>query len=436
MVGVLAMNAVGLRFLMLLRAAALAAPLFLAGCRHPGAESAESTTSVPAAPPGAEEYRELALFTEALLLVSRYHVAESDFRELVYSAIEGMVGGLDEHSEFLAPESLKLLDESTEGRFVGIGVNVEPGRDGVKVVAPLEGSPALNAGIRAGDTITAVNGDSLQGVTLQDAVEKIRGDSGSRVQVTVEQADGATREVELVRGDIKLSSVQSCRMADEATGFLRVRQFTHSTASEVAEALDALLKKGMRRLVFDLRDNPGGVLNAAVEVAGLFLEKGDLIVSLKSRGGQEQEREYRAAGGRKPPRFPVAVLVNRGSASAAEVVAGALRDNRRAVLIGERTYGKASVQSVIKMSLRPECAVRLTTGHYFTPAGELIDGEGIRPDEELRLAHGDEQGIKRHYMQNSFRNSSADGAEIFADDRQLARALEVLGEEGDFGGNL
>ncbi len=434
------MNVLCVRVMPLLRAAGVVAPLLFVGCGTPGAKSGGAPTVAlkesAAVPPGEEEYRELALFTEALLLISRYHVEENDFRDLVYAAIEGMVGRLDEHSAFLIPESLRLLDESTEGRFVGIGVNVEPGRDGIKVVAPLQGSPALDAGIRAGDTITAVNGDSLQGVTLQDAVEKIRGESGSTVQVTVEHEDGGTREVELVRGDIKLSSVQSCRMVDDTTGFLRVRQFTHSTAAEVAEALDALAKKGMRRLVFDLRDNPGGVLSAAVDVAGFFLEKGDLIVSLKSRGGREEEREYRAGGGRKLRRVPVALLVNRGSASAAEVVAGALRDNKRAVLIGERTYGKASVQSVIKMSLRPECAVRLTTGHYFTPAGDLIDGQGIPPDEEVRVAHAAESGIKKHYMQDSLRNSSADGAEVFADDRQLARALEILAEEGDTGGTL
>ena len=431
MVGILEMRSVLRIDCVALGAVCAGACLFFSGCGAAGASgrAAQEAATVPherAPVAGADEYDDLALFTEALLLIKRYHVEDRDFTQLVYSDIDGMVEELDPHSSFLAPDLLKSLDESTEGRFVGIGVNVEPDREGVKVLAPLEGSPALKAGIRAGDKITAVNGASLQGVTLNEAVEKIRGEAGSKVEVTVERAGGGTEQVELVRDDIKVSSVLSSRMIDEKTGFLRLRQFTSSTASDVALALNNLVEQGMERLVLDLRDNPGGVLSTSVEVAELFLEEGDLIVTLKSRGGEDGERRYKAGSGYKLPEIPVVVLVNHGSASASEVVAGALRGNRRALLVGERTYGKASVQSVIKMSLRPECAVRLTTGYYFTPDGDLIHGQGLEPDEDAQLNYEQRGAVKSHYLRESVRSGGAAGAEIFRDDPQLDKALEVL----------
>jgi len=381
------------------------------------------------------DYEDLAVLTEALLLVKRYYVEESNFTDLVYAAIEGLLQDLDPNSSFLVPESLKALDDSTRGKFVGIGVNVESGREGVKVIAPLQDSPALKAGIQAGDTITSVDGASLQGLSLEDAVAKMRGESGTPVKVTVERANGAREQVELIREDIRLTCIQSCRMLDAETGYIRLKQFTAATIDELQDALQKLDKEGARKLILDLRDNPGGVLSAAIGVADMFLEKGAVITTLRSRAGEEIEHQYKAGGrGYKQTAAPLVVMVNGGSASASEVVAGALRDHARAKLVGEKTYGKASVQSVVKMSLRPECAVRLTTGYYYTPNGTLIHGRGIEPDDEVPLTLADQRLIQRHYMHEAYRVHAPDEKPAAAlVDKQLEKAIHVLCRSTDQG---
>lgn len=403
----------------------------LSGCRSiPSSAISESDKSGDTQ---LSEYDDLALFTEALLLVNRYYAEDKDFTELVYSAINGMVGTLDSHSSFLAPESLKSLNESTEGSFVGIGINVESGQQGVKVIMPLEGSPALKAGIKAGDTITAVDGQSLEGTSLNEAVGRMRGEEGSSVEVTVKRSNGASEKVALVRDSIKISCIESCRKLDDQTGFIRVRQFTTSTGDDVKKALHSLEKQGVQRLILDLRDNPGGVLSAAVDLSALFLEKGELIVTLKNRAGEKQERNFKSSGGYKFPDVPMVILVNHGSASASEVVAGALRDNNRAIIVGTRTYGKASVQSVIKMSLRPECAVRLTTGHYYTPSNNLIHGQGISPDAEISLSHAQHSVVQKFFMREAYNRSDQD---IPTEDLQLAKARELLSADESTEGEL
>ena len=381
------------------------------------------------------EYEDLAVLTEALLLVKRYYVEECEFSNLVYSAIGGILQDLDPNSSFLAPESLIALDNSTKGKFIGIGVNVERGKEGVKVIAPLKDSPALKAGIKAGDTITSVNGSSLEGLSLGDAIEKMRGERGSPIEVTVERAGGATEQVKLVREDIKLSCVESYKMLDDEIGYIRLKQFTAATIDEVEDALKRVVKKGARKLILDLRDNPGGILSAAIGVADIFLDKGALIVTLKSRAGEDSEREYKSGGrGYKQINIPLVILMNGGSASASEVVAGALRDNERATLVGERTFGKASVQSVVKMSLRPECAVKLTTGYYYTPSGALIHGVGIEPDEEISITLANRRLIRRHYMHEAYLIHSPDDKPVDdPEDRQLEKAKAVLSQRAGEG---
>ena len=375
------------------------------------------------------DYEDLAVFTEALLLVKRYYVEDSKFTDLVYAAIEGILQNLDKNSSFLAPESLKALDNLTKGNFVGIGINVESGKDGVKVIAPLKGSPALKAGIKAGDTITSVDGCSLAGLSLSEAIEKMRGDNGTDVMVTVERANGGVKEqIDLVREDIKLSCVESCKMIESEIGYIRLKQFTATTVDEVEVSLKKLVKKGAKKLIFDLRDNPGGILSAAIGVADIFLDKKSVIVTLKSRSGEDSECEYKSGGrGYKQINMPLVILINGASASASEVVSGALRDNERATLVGERTFGKASVQSVVRMSLRPECAVKLTTGYYYTPSGALIHGEGIKPDEEVLLTLVNRRLIKRHYMREAYLIHSPDDKPVDEpEDKQLEKAKAVL----------
>lgn len=377
------------------------------------------------------DFEDLALLTEALLLVKRYYVEDRNYTDLVYSAIGGMLQDLDPNSSFLPPESLKSLDDTTRGKFVGIGVNVEGGEQGVKVIAPLQNSPALKAGIKAGDTIISVDGDSVRGLPLEEAVTKMRGESGTSVKVTVERADGAQEQVELLREDIKLACIESCRMLEGGIGYIRLKQFTATTVEELEDALRKLVHEDARKLIFDLRDNPGGLLSAAVGVADLFLEEGSMIVTLKSRSGEETEHEYIAGGrGYKQQHLPMVVLVNGGSASASEVVAGALRDNGRATLVGQKSFGKASVQSVVKMSLRPECAVRLTTGYYYTPNGTLIHGSGIEPDHQVLLTLDSQRQIQRHYRQEAYRIRSPDDkpAEMPVD-QQLEKAVQLLNQK-------
>ncbi|MFO7936285.1 MAG: S41 family peptidase [Kiritimatiellia bacterium] len=369
------------------------------------------------------EYDNLALFAEALLLINRYHADANDFTGLVYSAINGMVADLDPYSSFLEPESLEALTESTDGSFVGIGVNVESDDNGIKVIAPLDNSPALEAGITAGDIITAVDGHSVGGISLGDAITEMRGKKGSKIKVTVRHDDGNSEDIELIRSEVHLSCVESCRVFDDSTGFLRIRQFTSSAAKEVEKALRLLANRDIARLILDLRDNPGGVLSSAIGVSEFFLEKGRTVVTLKNRAADKKTRDYKSGGGYKFPDMPLAVLVNHDSASASEIVAGALRDNQRAVIVGNRTYGKASIQSVIKMSLRPEYALRLTTGCYYTPAGKLIHGCGILPDEEVSLSRVQHSKLRNYYMRRTYRE---DKSGIPDDDLQLARAIEML----------
>ena len=377
------------------------------------------------------DYEDLAVLTEALLLVKRYYVEERDFTDLVYSAIDGVLSDLDPNSSFLAAESLRALDDTTKGKFVGIGVNVENGASGIKVIAPLEESPAFKAGIKAGDTIISIDGRSLQGLSLNDAVKKMRGKNGTSVKVTVERKDGAKEQMDIVRENIKLSCIESCRILDDHIGYMRVRQFTSATTSEVKECLKELAGQGAEKLIFDLRDNPGGILSAAVGVSDIFLNKNALIVTLKSRTAAEPVHEYKAGGrGYKLLDTPLVVLVNEGSASAAEVVAGALHDNKRATLVGNRTYGKASVQSVVKMSLRPECAVKLTTGYYYTPDGTMIHGEGIAPDDEVQITFETRKLLKHYYMREAYLRHSSIKNEVDApEDRQIERAKEILSQK-------
>ncbi len=409
---------------------------FVCGCRS--FSDPESTLSSPSGPAQSKAeqvaaYEDLAVLTEALLLVKRYYVEESEYTDLVYSAISGMLQDLDPNSVFLAPKSLQSLSDSTNGKFVGIGVNVESGTKGVKVIAPLKDSPALKAGIKSGDTITSVNGNSLKGVSLGAAVEKMRGEKGSSIKVTVERADGAEEQVELVRADIKLACVESCKMLDHKIGYLRLKNFTTTTVDEVKSSLKKLVNEGAQKLIFDLRDNPGGILSAAIGVSDMFLDKGSVIVTLKSRTSEEPEKKYTSGRrGYKQVDMPMAILVNNGSASASEVMAGALLDNNRATLVGQRTYGKASVQSVVKMSLRPECAVKLTTGYYYTPNGALIHGKGIEPDEEVLMTLANQRLIKRHYMREVYRvPSPEDEPSDKLDDKQLKRAIAVLCQKED-----
>lgn len=379
---------------------------------------------------GVAAYDDLAVLTESLLLVQRHYVEEVPLQEMIYGAINGMLLGLDPNSSFLPPKPLAVLEEETRGSFGGIGVSVGLEKDGVKVIAPIEDSPAFKAGIHAGDTIKAVDGIKMSGVSMDDAVKAMRGDKGSEVKVTVERANGETVDVALVRDDIKLASVKGVRELGDGIGYLRITQFSEHAGEDFAQAMTRLEKAKVKELILDLRDNPGGLLESAVAVAEQVLERGAEIVSVRGRDDERPQQRFEA--GPCENRFtqiPLAVLVNGGSASAAEIVAGALKAHKRAVLVGETTYGKASVQNVIKLALRPDCAVRLTTGYYYTPDGAMIHGKGIAPDVAVPVSKSAWRQAQMRRMFEEMPAAASSGMTNMVNDvrdMQLERAQELL----------
>ncbi len=396
--------------------------------------AATAVPAVAAAAPGGDEaaFDDIAVLTEAMLLVRRYYVEEKPFKDVVYGAINGMLTELDPNSSFLPPKPLASLEEETRGSFGGIGVNVGVEGGGVKVIAPIEDSPAFKAGIHAGDTITAVDGKKLAGVSMDEAVCALRGEKGSPVKVTLERENGEKVDVALVRDDIKVTSVKGVRALGDGIGYLRITQFSEPVAEDFALALAALDKAKITDLIIDLRDNPGGLLESAVGVAEQMLPKGTEIVTVRGREGAGAKPQQRFEAGpceRRYTDLPVAVLVNGGSASASEIVAGAFKAHKRAVLVGETTYGKASVQNVIKMALRPDCAVRLTTGYYYTPDGKMIHGQGIAPDVQVAMSKAEWRQAQMRRLYDEMPGAKTGGLQKLvpdAKDEQLERAKEVL----------
>jgi carboxyl-terminal processing protease len=322
-------------------------------------------------------YEQLKLFTEVLSIVQNQYVDEVPPKELIYSAIKGTLRGLDPHSSFLDPESYREMQVETSGSFGGLGIEITLRDDILTVVAPIEGTPAHRAGLHPGDRIVKIDGLTTKDMQLADAVKRMRGRPGSKVIISVVR-EGWTepRDIDIVREQIRVHSVRTHDLG-QGIGYLRLRQFQEQTAHDVEVALDKFVKNGTKALVLDLRNNPGGLLTAAVEVSEKFLDDGKLVVYTEGRVRNQNMRF--AAHAKKPyNQLPMVVLVNQGSASASEIVAGALQDYGRAVLVGTQTFGKGSVQTIIPLS--DGSGLRLTTAKYFTPKGRSIHGKGIAPD--------------------------------------------------------
>lgn len=407
---------------------AAAAVLLAAGC----SSLREPAALAEAQPEMSQDdaFDEMTVLTEAMLLVRRHYVDELTYRAIVYAAIDGLLTGLDPNSSFLPPEPLADLEEETKGRFDGIGVSISADAQGVKVVAPIEDSPAFRAGIHAGDTIMAVDGKKLSGGSVEEAVKAMRGEKGSSVSVTVARASGETVEVSLVRDEIKISSVKGVRDLGDGIGYVRITQFSEPAADDFARALKSLEKAKLTGLIVDLRDNPGGLLEAAVAVTEQVLPKGKVIVTVRGRESETPQKQYDAGSCEyRVTELPIALLVNGGSASASEVMAGALQAHKRAVVVGERTYGKASVQSVIRLALRPECALRLTTGYYYTPDGKLIHGKGVVPDVEVVVPKNEWRQAQMRRLLEEVPGAASGGVTNLVKgvtDAQLERAKELL----------
>ena len=317
-------------------------------------------------------------FTDLVHRIGDQYVDPVAEEDLVKNAIKGMMQGLDAHSTFLDEAALADLSEQTRGRFAGVGIELGFLDGWVKVVAPVDGSPAALAGLAAGDTLIAIDGESLKGKSLAESVHALRGDVGTQVQVQVRRDDDTTPSFTLTRAFVNLVSVRA-RSIEQGYGYVRISHFQETTGSELERAIGKVLEENggaLDGLVLDLRNNPGGVLQASVAVADAFLTSG-LIVYTEGRQASTHLR-FRASGRDLIGGAPLAVLINKGSASASEIVAGALQDHARAVIVGMPSYGKGSVQTVLP--LEHDRAVKLTTAHYFTPKGRSIQHQGITPD--------------------------------------------------------
>jgi carboxyl-terminal processing protease len=382
--------------------------------------------------PDREASRSGARVREVLLLLNKHYVDEGEVRpeKLAMHAIDSMVGLLDPYSEFLSKDAYGLLEEDVGGEFGGVGVQIED-RDGrLTVVAPIAGTPGERAGILRGDVIVTVDGVSIDGQKLEDAIKRMRGKPGTTVVIGVERGESvATREFTIKREVIKVESVRDAEMIAPGIGYVRVAVFAERTGKEFDEALRGLRETGdLRALVLDLRNNPGGLLVSAVEVVERFFQRGDLVVYTEGRNPAAR-MELRAESRGAPLNIPIVVLVNGGSASAAEIVAGALRDTNRAVLVGEKTFGKGSVQTVFP--LRDGAGLRLTTARYFTPGGAVIHEKGIEPDVIEVLTPEQEKAV----FMGRLRADVTDAAEFEArfgvppsKDTQLEVAVGLLRE--------
>lgn len=331
---------------------------------------------------GRETKKYIRLFSQVYYLIHTNYIKEVRTKDLIYGALKGMMKTLDPYSQFMDPDTYKEMQIETEGKFEGLGISVWI-RDGqLTVVSPIEGTPAYGAGIQAGDRIMAIDGEATKDITLQDAVKKMRGPKGTSIILTIER-EGVDELLEftIVRGVIVVKSIPYSFLTEDKIGCIRIQEFKKLAGKDLEEALEELEKEGMEGLILDLRNNHGGLLNEAIEVCDKFLPKKRLIVSTQ---GRVSSQNLRYLSNEAPhPDYPLVVLINKGSASASEVVAGAIQDYGRGIIIGEKSFGKARVQSVL--ALEDGSGLRLTTAYYLTPKGRNIDEEGIEPDIKVAL---------------------------------------------------
>ena len=332
----------------------------------------------------AETYRLLQLFGDVFARVRAEYVEPVQDRDLVENAVNGMLTGLDPHSAYLNPRNFRDMQVQTRGEFGGLGIEVTQENGYIRVISPIDETPAARAGVKPGDFITHLNGTSTQGLTLQEAVEQMRGERGTAIRLTIRR-EGEQRPVEVsITRDVIRPQVVRYRLEGNDVAYIRVTSFNEQTDTNLRRAMTAMRQQAgnnLRGVVLDLRNNPGGLLDQAVQVADDLLEQGE-IVSTRARRAEDAQR-WNARAGDITGGLPIVVLVNGGSASASEIVAGALQDHRRAVVIGQRSFGKGSVQTVMPLGGN-NGAIRLTTARYYTPSGRSIQSTGIEPDIEVR----------------------------------------------------
>lgn len=384
-----------------------------------------------------ETFRQLELFGDIFERVRAQYVDESADKDLVESAINGMLQSLDPHSSYLNEESFRDMQVQTRGEFGGLGIEVTMEQGFVRVVSPIDETPAARAGLEAGDFITHLDGETVQGLTLSDAVDKMRGRVGSDIELTIRREGEEPFDVTVTRDVVRIRSVRS--RTEGKAGYIRVTTFNEQTMEGVEASMESLkeeLGDQMIGVVLDLRRNPGGLLDQAVKVSDAFLDRGE-IVSTRGREADDAQR-FNAKKGDLADGLPMVVLINRGSASASEIVAGALQDHKRAVVMGTESFGKGSVQTI--MPIPGHGALRLTTAAYYTPSGRSIQKTGIEPDILVEQAQITEETPTGRVRERDLRNArDNDGTELPEDgdeeevsetsavqDYQLARALDLL----------
>ncbi len=364
---------------------------------------------------GAATYEQLRLFTEVLSIVQNQYVDEVPPKELIYNAIKGTLRGLDPHSSFLDPDSHKEMQVETSGSFGGLGIEITLKDDILTVVSPIEGTPAYQAGLQTGDRIIKIDGLTTKDMQLPDAVKRMRGKPGSKVTISVmREGWSEPKDFDITREQIRVHSVRSQELPN-GIGYVKLRQFQEQSPHDLQEALDKFEKDGMKGLVLDLRNDPGGLLTAAVEVSEKFIDDGKLVVYTEGRV-RNQNMRFTAHAKKPITDLPMVVLVNQGSASASEIVSGALQDWGRAMIVGTQTFGKGTVQTIIPLS--DGSGLRLTTAKYFTPKGRSIHGKGITPDIVVE-APKEPAGKDRPLP-------SVNPMDDLNKDVQLQRALDVL----------
>ncbi len=392
-----------------------------------------------------EGYGDLKTFTEVLTLIKKNYVEDVKTKDLIYGAIKGMLASLDPHSAFMPPDVYKEMQVDTRGEFGGLGLQIAIKDGALTVIAPIEDTPADKAGIKAGDRIVKINNELTKDMSLQDAVGKMRGPKGTSVTLTIlREGWKEPKDFTIIREVIKIQSVKS-KVIEKGMGYVKINQFQEHTADDLAAAMKDLTEKDkINSLILDLRNNPGGLLNSAVDVAEQFLPRGKLVVYIQGRTGERSE--YYTNNKYPDYSMPMIVLVNEGSASASEIVAGALKDWRRAAILGTQTFGKGSVQTVIPLS--DGSGLRLTTAKYYTPKGISIQSTGITPDIVVKLipkkGEAEHPVIREKDLEHHLSNEQKEGkkkeegegeklekdvmpSELGGkDDTQLQRAIDLL----------
>ena len=377
-------------------------------------------------------YSQISIFAKAVQLIRQDYVDgnKTSYRDLITAAMKGMLASLDPHSQFMDPDDFRDMQDDTRSRFNGLGIEVSIKNGLPTVVTAMEDTPAAKAGILSGDQILKINGTSTERMELQDAVNVLRGPPGHKVTLTLlRPSTKEIKEYTLERAEIKVQSVKGARLLDtELTGpfkigYIRLIQFNEPTPDELSKTLDELQRQGMQALILDLRNNPGGLLNSAVDVCAQFLPPNTKVVSTQGRVASQQRDYSTSEAAKERPHFPMAVLANEGSASGAEIVSGALKDLHRAILVGETTFGKGSVQNV--MQLPDGSALRFTTAKYYTPSKQVIQGNGVTPNIRVPMSAEQERAL---FALRSAENIKPDEEKniIKTKDPQMLRAIDAL----------